>query len=606
MNTNLSNFKLSWNDFYYDLNNQLLTKNLLISALSTFFNEELNMAAKEQDGGNGSIKLDDFLIIIFKIRMENESVRSISFIQTIPLNRFDELFSVFFEFWNIRSDDYHTFKIKSIIFTYAISPLGGEIKVPKIVKPNKPSSKDMSFKFSGFSLPATMDITEWGVLEFYDDYKKAIVFKPNSVTIYEISLFEKYQEVTLKSGKMTIVSWTDTMRNGANLSSFSRLINKKQEYIFENGVIIVKKIKRLTSFLKPIKPSLYRSDHFITMDLETKNIRKENRDVMLPVCVSIYDGEVIKSFYISDFSSKDEMLNSSISYLMKRKYSGYKVYLHNFSYFDGIFLMRNLSSLANNLIPIIRDGRIIDLKFHFGKNYLYFRDSYLLLPSSLAKLAKNFKVENKGIFPYKFINSLDTLEYKGDIPAFNYFSNISEKCYNEYCLLFKNREWNMKEELIKYCEQDVITLHQIISKFSKEIFTLFRIDIVKYPTLASLALGIYRLKFLKDYKIPLINGKMYDDIKEGYTGGAVDVYKPSGKNIFRYDVNSLYPSRMKYKPMPVGDPVYFEGDITKVDLNAFGFFEVDVETPRDLNIPILQIRVKTEKGGVRTIAGLGN
>lgn len=34
---------------------------------------------------------------------------------------------------------------------------------------------------------------------------------------------------------------------------------------------------------------------------------------------------------------------------------------------------------------------------------LYFRDSYLLLPSSLAKLAKNFKVENKGIFPYEYV-----------------------------------------------------------------------------------------------------------------------------------------------------------------------------------------------------------
>jgi|SRR5882672_552883 len=595
MNTKLTNLKLRWNDFYYDLNNQLLTKNLLNLALTALFNERLSTE-----------KLDHFLIIIFKVKMENESIRSISFSQTIPLNRFKELLFIFFEYWNIRSEDYHTFYIKSIFFTYAIGSVGGEIKGPKIIKAIKPLQKEMSFKFSGFNLPNTMDITEWGSVEFYDDYKKAIVLKSNSVSRYEVSIFHNYLEVTLKSGNMTIISWTDTMRDGTNLTSFSRLINKKQEYIFENGVVIVKKIKRLTQFLKPIKPVLFRSEQIITMDLETKSIKKENRDVMIPVCISIYDRKEMKSFYISDFSNKDEMLNSSISYLMKRKYSEHKVYLHNFSYFDAIFLMKNLSSLADKLIPIIRDGRIIDLKFKYGKNNLYFRDSFLLLPSSLANLAINFGVKNKGIFPYNFINSLEQMDYKGNVPSFKYFSNINIDRYNDYCKSFKNRTWNMKEELIKYCEQDVLSLHQIISKFSEEIFRLFRIDIIKYPTLPSLALGIYRLKFLKNHKIPLIDGKIFDDIKEGYTGGAVDVYKPSGENIYRYDVNSLYPSVMKYQAMPVGAPVYFEGDITKVDSEAFGFFEVDVKTPKDLNIPILQLRVKTDKGGIKTMAALGN
>jgi len=40
-------------------------------------------------------------------------------------------------------------------------------------------------------------------------------------------------------------------------------------------------------------------------------------------------------------------------------------------------------------------------------------------------------------------------------------------------------------------------------------------------------------------------------LKKGYTGGAVDVYKPYGKYVYRYDVNSLYPYIMKEFPMPV-------------------------------------------------------
>lgn len=128
------------------------------------------------------------------------------------------------------------------------------------------------------------------------------------------------------------------------------------------------------------------------MDLETRSIN----DVMTPYCVSIFDGMSPKSFYLSDYSTSDEMLENSIIYLMKRKYdqarSG-KVYLHNFSHFDGVFLLKTLSSLTETIRPIVRDGRIIDLKVSFGgerKYNLYFRDSYLLLPSSLAKLANKF------------------------------------------------------------------------------------------------------------------------------------------------------------------------------------------------------------------------
>ena len=52
---------------------------------------------------------------------------------------------------------------------------------------------------------------------------------------------------------------------------------------------------------------------------------------------------------------------------------------------------------------------------------------------------------------------------------------------------------------------------------------------------------------------------MYEFLVQGYTGGSVDVYKPIGENIYRYDVNSLYPYVMREFPMPVGNITYFEG-----------------------------------------------
>jgi len=134
---------------------------------------------------------------------------------------------------------------------------------------------------------------------------------------------------------------------------------------------------------------------------------------------------------------------------------------------------------------------------------------------------------------------------------------------------------------------------------------LFETDINKYPTLSSLAFSIYRIKYLKKHQIPCITGELYRHLKKSYTGGSVDVYKPIGKDINRYDVNSLYPSVMANCPSPVGKITKFKGDILKHKENPFGFFFVNIKTPENLYIPILQTRVKTKVGGIRTVSPLG-
>ena len=109
---------------------------------------------------------------------------------------------------------------------------------------------------------------------------------------------------------------------------------------------------------------------------------------------------------------------------------------------------------------------------------------------------------------------------------------------------------------------------------------------------------------LKDHKIPLITGQIFNDIRKSYIGGSTDMYKPFGKNIYAYDVNSLYPYVMKNYPMPIGNITFFEGDISKFETNPFGFFEVEITAPNNLNIPILQTKINTGNG-IRTIAPLG-
>lgn len=105
-----------------------------------------------------------------------------------------------------------------------------------------------------------------------------------------------------------------------------------------------------------------------------------------------------------------------------------------------------------------------------------------------------------------------------------------------------------------------------------------------------------------------LHGLIEQNIRRSYTGGAVDVYIPhnktDNKQLFSYDVNSLYPYTMNEFNMPVGKPITFDGDIRKVEPDAFGFFNCEITSPDYLEHPIIQSRIKTNFG-IRTIAGLG-
>lgn len=391
---------------------------------------------------------------------------------------------------------------------------------------------------------------------------------------------------------------------------------------------------------------------------------------LVPYCVSIFDGKKAYSFYITDYNSSDEMLKASIQFILKIKYNQHRVYLHNFSYFDGIFLIKIISNSIDSsyIKPIIRDGRIINLRVDFGsaknKYYIEFRYSYLLLPTSLEKLGKtlasnNGKFETKLPFPYNFVNNPDIgYDYVGNIPDYIYYDTITKAEYDNLKSKFL-KFWDLKKETISYCEQDCRTLYYAIKEFSKIIYMQFGVDISKTPTISSLAFRIFRVDYLtKNNNIAVIQKVVYDFIYQSYFGGAVDAYIPYGENIKGYDVNALYPTSMFHNPVPVGNPYYFEGDInyfTQVNfkypeackkdlyeyiienfnlyefsefeksilmfLNAdnkngvlcnkdnlpFGFFEVDLETPgKELwNEPLLLKKHKVGEGGIRTIASVG-
>lgn len=102
----------------------------------------------------------------------------------------------------------------------------------------------------------------------------------------------------------------------------------------------------------------------------------------------------------------------------------------------------------------------------------------------------------------------------------------------------------LKKETIKYCQQDCEILWFILQKFNNEIFNNYNLNINRYPTLPSLAFGIFKTQYMDEKSIPKIHGNIYDEIKTSYTGEHTDMYIPTSFNnelIYCYDVNSLYP-----------------------------------------------------------------
>lgn len=128
----------------------------------------------------------------------------------------------------------------------------------------------------------------------------------------------------------------------------------------------------------------------------------------------------------------------------------------------------------------------------------------------------------------------------------------------------------------------------------------------KYPTTPSLAFAIYRKCYLKDNLIPITEKETFDFISKSFTGGSTEMYKPYGKNIRCYDVNSLYPYIMKTSKFPVGIIRKFIGDITILnDKDYYWFADSDISTKKDLYQPYLQLHLKT-KNGIRTISPNGS
>jgi hypothetical protein len=572
-----------WNNQILELKDNIFKKEILKNFINYFYETELK-----------NIEESKHILFIFRIQLINNDIKTVT--KQLKVNIGDNknnLISYLMDAINLTSNNYNDTPIKSLIISYGIR----KGKIDSTIT-NKEETV-YHHVYYNHKLPIALNAKDYGDIIEENEDKTIVSLNKSIILVIKSNIVDKTNNIKyFKNGKL-MYEWIDQIKEDGSLI---REIGKSTIFWKDNEIVWTKILKK-TKPIEKKKTSPTLNKKFLTMDIETFGVNIDNIKTLTPYLLCWYDGKRDKkhSYFIENGNIKN-IIYQAMKDICIRKYKGYKIYLQNFSKFDAIFLIKYLVNIGD-CQPIIHKDKIISFSFkpNWKKNWgsITFYDSYLLLPSSLKKLSESFNIENsKGIFPVLF----NDINYQGEVPNIDYFNNISFLEYNNYKKQFNNN-WNFKEESIKYCILFCKSLYQILSKFQSLIFKTLSININNYPTLPSLAFGIFRIHYLKKDTIHQISGDIDKNIRSGYTGGSTDIYIPKppiGIKIHAYDVNSLYPFVLKSFKYPVGNPTYFEGDILKDNPNAFGFFYVKIVTPNDLKQPILQLHYNN-----RTVSPLG-
>ncbi len=239
------------------------------------------------------------------------------------------------------------------------------------------------------------------------------------------------------------------------------------------------------------------------------------------------DNDVEFGNTIDDFIAKVSQLNG-------------KVYFHNLE-FDGKFVLDYLLKngfkhsadskdklRAGEFTTIISDmGRFYSITVKFSNRFrIEFRDSLKKLPMTVERIAKSFNLEMlKGSIDYH---------------------------------AFRPIGYEMTDEEKEYVRNDVLIV-------AKALRVQLDSGMTKL-TVGSDSLAEYKGLFGKSFDtiFPILPKSMDDDIRHAYRGGWTMPAKRFRGKVLKtpvrvYDVNSLYPSVMRYKLLPWGMPRWFDG-----------------------------------------------
>lgn len=271
-------------------------------------------------------------------------------------------------------------------------------------------------------------------------------------------------------------------------------------------------IPQKVGFIEAVGTDLEIDEKILSFDIETYKVPMENGEVkMVAYACAFYDGKKSYTYYLSDYNSEYEMLYACLLDIVK-KYNNHTVYCHNFSKFDINFIFKILMEKFKVGKPVSKDLDILSIpvsyqwqegkgdKIKLVKSRVTIVDSCRIAQGSLRDLAIAFGVETlKLFFPYDYVDK-NKINYVGKTPDYKYYVDSQKGAMIsllEWQAMFTNK-WSMREERIKYLNNDVIALYQVMMTMNKFIFNNYRVNITSVKTTSALALLIYRTNFLVD------------------------------------------------------------------------------------------------------------
>lgn len=225
------------------------------------------------------------------------------------------------------------------------------------------------------------------------------------------------------------------------------------------------------------------------------------------------------------------------------KKENYKIWFHNLR-FDGEFILWHLINVMGfEFVPDKKERK---------------SNSFTTLISDMGQwysIEIYFEVKGKKVNKVTLYDSLKILNYSVDKIAKDFDLPLS-KLKLDY-KAFRAKGHVLTQHEIAYIRADV----EIMSRALDFMFS----QGMDKMTMASNAFNDFK-KRCPNYRsyFPLLDKEVDKFCRQSYKGGftwlsPLYTEKETGKGVV-FDVNSMHPSQLKYKPMPIGQPVAFDGE----------------------------------------------
>ena len=276
--------------------------------------------------------------------------------------------------------------------------------------------------------------------------------------------------------------------------------------------------------MNKLKPKPFRESYFIVSDIELD----EKMNVSMIYSYGDFNTDLVH-FNVEDYINW-VFKKAEIVYKASHKKKTLTVYAHFGGGFDFLFFLNEIIKKPV-FIQLVMSGSLVSALYISYKDFkINFQDSFVLFRAGLNKVAKSIIKKEK-------------IEID-----------------------MEHRDSVSKTNMIQYCRNDCVILHESLKKFEKDL---------NYPlalTMPMMGMKIFRERYLKK-ALPKVSLWEYNTVKYEYSfAGRVDVFRRHGTDIVHVDINQAYPYAMKQYGSPIGKPRQTKA----VDFKKFGFYTVKI------------------------------